>query len=67
MSSAPDTETLSRAKRFAFPLIVTVVGTAVLLGAGELVARLLPAPGDPYLDLRGRISFFSEVEVDGRR
>lgn len=31
------------------------------------MARWLPTKADPYLALRGRISFFSEIEVEGQR
>lgn len=49
--------------------VLAATSPLILLGAAELVARLLSPPeaDDPYLHIRAPVSIFSEVEEGGRR
>jgi len=56
-------------RQIAYGSLLTAVGTLLLLALGEGVARLFSdeADRDPHLALRGQLSFFREVEIDGAR
>jgi hypothetical protein len=64
--SAPE---LPLRRQVVYGLLLTVVGTLLLLALGEGLARLLSADSedDPHLAQRGQLSFFREALVDGER